>query len=70
MIGRREGVPPESPPKALDVKGAKEVERPDCGRETVTELRFRAQMVHLGLSERTPVEDTLERIRTTKIQDL
>ena len=33
-------------------------------------LRFRAQMIHLGLSERTPIDETLEQMRTTNIQDL
>ena len=52
------------------MKGAPKGERPDCDRETVAELRFRAQMIHLGLSETTPIEETLERMRTTSFQDL
>ena len=52
------------------MKGGPKVERPECDRETVAELRFRAQMIHLGLSERTPIEETLQRMRTTNLQDL
>ena len=52
------------------MKGGPKVERPECDPETVAELRFRAQMIHLGLSERTPKEETLKRMRTTHLQDL
>ena len=46
------------------------VEKLACGQEIVTELRFRAQLIHLGFSERSSVEGTLERMRATKIKDL
>ena len=68
--GSRGGVPSENHSKDFDMKGGPKVERPECDRETVAELRFRAQMIHLGLSERTPKEETFERMRTTNLQDL
>ena len=36
----------------------------------ITELKFRTQLIHLGLSEKSSVEQTLGRMRATKIQDL
>ena len=41
-----------------------------CDREFVTELKFRAQLIHLVLTEKSSVEEILERMRATKIQDL
>ena len=69
-IGSRGGGPPEDScgnPSVVQVKQMKSVEE---DRELVTELRFRAQFIHLGLSERSSVESTLERMKATKIQEL
>ena len=68
--GSREGVPPRTSPKDSKARRIMNVEKPDGDREIVTELRFRAHMIHLGFSERTPLEETLERMRATKLQDL
>ena len=57
-IGSRGGGPPENScgnPSVVQVKQMKSVEE---DRELVTELRFRAQFIHLGLSERSSVEST------------
>ena len=70
MIGNRGRVTSENRSKQFDMIGGPKVERPEYDREAVAELKFTAQMIHLGLSERTPIDETLERMRTTKIQDL
>ena len=39
-------------------------------QQCVAEVRFRSQTIHLGFKEKPSVEDTLKRMRETKIEDL
>ena len=66
-IGSRGGVPPKISLKDSNVL---KVEPREGDQELVTELKFRAQLNHLGLNEKSYVLQILERMRATKIQDL
>ena len=40
------------------------------GQQCVTEVTLRGQVIHLDFKEKPSVEDTLKRMKETKIQDL
>ena len=52
------------------MRGVLRIDQCESKKAIVSELRFKAQMIYLGLSERSTAAEALERMEATKMQEL
>ena len=69
-IGSRGGVPAEKPAGSKCERAGVLKIKQENKKAMVSELRFKAQMIYLGLSETATVAEALQRMEATKMQEL